>query len=974
MVLSLFLSVTSALVSTLIQQWAREYLQYSQPSAAPHKRARVRTYLHDGLIRFQMRRLTYGVPVLLHLSVFLFFYALSEWLYSINVPVGATTRYCQVALLTVYMALSVLPLVMRNSPYQTALTTPLRACVSLIQVSYIGLRQLLQHSRVYESRKGSGLYKSVHVDRARALMKEIKRRAPELDRSAMHWLLQELDEDDMDTFLSGLPGYIHSPLTDKKLAIEGLLEDGVPERIREHITTCLRSVELSQEESMSRAWVCISSLRLISETASSAAVSRPGLENDDLRAIMEYLEPLCFNSSTALRASCIRGLVIREFLIPIADLDAEEILTKKFPDYLKPLYRVIRVWKSTETTQWSHLTDNLMATNPLPSDQEMWADVVYDGPLINMAVLSYAVLSRVSEGNVDFDMAMKTIETLLKSLGLAQVRASALARTRFGEVLLKARAGNSGYGGRAQIAPLVKTLDTVISGLHLAQAFAHSPKPMLSPRQIEAIFGPDQLQDGELLEAFAAHLPEFVNASTPEALKNFMEHLILEDKLWEQLHSSTLCCFDSRVPIPDKLRIIMAFFDIFDVAFEVLQESSIIDWRSRDFYELSQKLWQVDKVIAPGKLIGKDLGFRLINFNFQVCYAFLCQFSMQRSHGEPFKLHFLGSLKALVWALGLGTKEDVANLTYGPSSESRNALDMSKNADTVLSVALRDGPLSYFCLLVRWIYEMASEVTFDDAKKMWKLLDRMLNTSQLPLVHASWETWVKFDHLRALVHDHVLAGGGGQTVEKLRPFLDAMEKVERMRSPEDSHEERMANTDSQVHADGSRGPDAWLPDMMPIPGSREAEGSRPTPRGFWDQRPFHPVPSTAPTTGTDQFAPRGWTLPGQPIEPNIVVNEPSTSSIPVPSTYPPHAPQVHPQNFASPHVVDPTNLRAQARMQPMPTDNPVLPWHILSNPYPSPSPSSSSICVPSLGDAEQHKSHNAHDNTIDTGPPGPPVV
>jgi hypothetical protein len=153
-----------------------------------------------------MRRLTYGVPVLLHLAVFLFFYALSEWLHSINVPVGATARYCLIALLAIYMALSVLPLIVRNAPYQTALTTPLHACVSLIQASYLGLRQLVQRSsRNYEGQKISGLFKSIYVDRARALMKEITKRASELDRSAMHWLLQELDEDDMDTFLSGLP-------------------------------------------------------------------------------------------------------------------------------------------------------------------------------------------------------------------------------------------------------------------------------------------------------------------------------------------------------------------------------------------------------------------------------------------------------------------------------------------------------------------------------------------------------------------------------------------------------------------------------------------------------------------------------------------------------------------------------------------------------------------------------------------------
>jgi len=59
-------------------------------------------------------------------------------------------------------------------------------------------------------------------------MKEIKKRASELDRAVMQWLLKELDEDDMDTFFSGLPGYLHSPLTDKKNAVEGLVGDGVP--------------------------------------------------------------------------------------------------------------------------------------------------------------------------------------------------------------------------------------------------------------------------------------------------------------------------------------------------------------------------------------------------------------------------------------------------------------------------------------------------------------------------------------------------------------------------------------------------------------------------------------------------------------------------------------------------------------------------------------------------------------------------
>jgi hypothetical protein len=830
MVLSLFFSVTSALVSTLIQQWGREYLQYSQsqPSAAPYKRGRVRAYLHDGLSQFQMRRMTYGVPVLLHVSVFLFFYALSEWLYSINVPVGATARYCLVALLAVYMALSVLPLIVRNSPYQTALTTPLQACVTLIQISFLGLRQLVwRTSRIFEGQKRSGLFKSLHVDRARVLLKEIKTRASELDRSAMRWLLQELDEDDMDTFLDGLPGYIHSPLTDKKSAIEGLMEDGVPGRIREHITTCLGSVELSSGESTSRASACINSLRLIFETASITAVRRPGSENDDIQAIMDYLEPLCFNfsPSTGLRASCIRSLVIREFLIPFGNLDAEEIQTKKFPDHLIPLYRAVHVWKTTEISQWSGIVT--ATSHPLPSDQEMWANVVYDGPLINLAVFAYAVLLHTREGNIGFDMAWETTETLLKSLSTAQVRASALARSQFDKVV-KARAGNSGHeGGNAQVTPL-QTLDIVMSGLRLAEAFAYTPKPKLPPKQIQTIFGPEQLRNSELLEAFATHLPRFVSASAPEVSKTFMERLILEDKLWEQIHDCLLRCFDPKVPFPNKLRTMITFFDIFEVAFEVLKDSSIIDWLSPGLglSLLSGQVGEFRGKVTPGRITGRAVPFRSEVFNYQFCHAMLVQFSTKRSRGEPFMNDFLYGLTTIAWHLGLG-REEIANLQgHGPNNV--NWFDRMIKADAILSSALRDGPLTNFCMLGRFAFDMVApdvpDLTSNDTKKLWKLLGRMLDTPQLPLANASVETWVRFDHLRALVRDPAFSGGNDQMVERLQPLLDMIEKVERMRPHPDSRAEGTGNADNPTRVDGPADRGTGQPGGPPIPGSSRQAG------------------------------------------------------------------------------------------------------------------------------------------------------
>ena len=975
MFLSLFLSVTSALVSTLIQQWAREYLQYSQPSAAPHKRGRVRTYLFDGLSQFQMRRLTYGVPVLLHLSVFLFFFALSEWLYSINTAVGATARYCLIALLAVYMALSILPLIVRNAPYQTALTTPLQAIISFIHVSYLALLRLMRGSTgVCEVQKGSGLFSRVHVDRARALMKEIEGRASKLDRSAMHWLLQELDDDNMDTFLSGLPGYIHSPLNTKPV-VEGLRDDGVPGRIREHFTTCVTSVELSQEESMSRASSCINSLRLISETSTSATLA--DLENDDIQKIMEYLESLCYisNSKTALRALCIRSLVIREFLFPLAHKDTEELLTRKFPSHLTPLYRVIRLWKTTEIAQWSHLVGALPATaDLLPSDQEMWSDVLCDGPLINLAVLAYSVLSHLGEEEINLDMAWKTLATLLKALGLAQVRASILARERFDQVLLMARTNSGKHEGLTQITPLLEGLDTVTSGLYLAEVFSYLPNPKLPPRRIEAIFGKEQLRDSELLEAFAAHLPGFINTNALEASTSFMERLILEHKLWEQLHVSLSKCFHPQVPFPDKLRIVMSFVDILDVAFVFLKDSSKIDWQSTDFELLIGHLDQFAMTIVPGMLIGQVASFRANISGVQFCHALLAQFSMQRSRRAPLITYSLNGLTRLVLILGVGNQEDREYLT---SKAAKTNPNLMIKAEAILSVVLRDGPLSNFCTLGRMTFEEMlrepSELSSEDINRSWALLRRMLDTAHLPLVNASGGMWAKFDHLRAAVRGTVASDGSGSNAEKLQPLVEIIEEVNCMRP---TTGDRAEGTGNGFRSAASVIQDARQPTDAPIPGSsRRADDLYQglETGGSWNPGHFPHIRGAIPAAEMGPSAPGAW-IPHFDVDPNVMGGgQPPTPSIlptqpgpgaGIPYPFPLLNPQVYPSGFSPPHApgmsgprragpFDVNDFPVHGDAQPVPSGVSIPPGYMPPHPYPPPFLNSGPFAMPPLGHVNQ---------------------
>ena len=49
-------------------------------------------------------------------------------------------------------------------------------------------------------------------------------------------------------------------------------------------------------------------------------------------------------------------------------------------------------------------------------------------------------------------------------------------------------------------------LNIVASGLRHAEVFVYTSKPMLPSRQIEAIFGPEQLRNREPLETFAVYL------------------------------------------------------------------------------------------------------------------------------------------------------------------------------------------------------------------------------------------------------------------------------------------------------------------------------------------------------------------------------------------------------------------------------------------------------------------------------------
>ncbi|KAF8269074.1 hypothetical protein EI94DRAFT_1906647, partial [Lactarius quietus] len=103
--LSIILSLTCALSATLMQQWARRYLELARRRGAFHRRGRMRSYIVDGVNRFGMARAIATMPAILHISVFLFFTGLVEFLFPIYATVAYTTLGCIVVFALAYASL-----------------------------------------------------------------------------------------------------------------------------------------------------------------------------------------------------------------------------------------------------------------------------------------------------------------------------------------------------------------------------------------------------------------------------------------------------------------------------------------------------------------------------------------------------------------------------------------------------------------------------------------------------------------------------------------------------------------------------------------------------------------------------------------------------------------------------------------------------------------------------------------------------
>jgi hypothetical protein len=255
--LSLGISLTCALLATLIQQWCRRYMALSYLHDMPHERARVRTFLFTGMEHFRMTKAVEAIPMLLHISVFLFFAGLVEFFLLSNNTVAWVFIGWVGLFVSVYAAMTIVPNIIFSCPYRTPFTgflwrlSHLLAVITLVFTDAFttSLDGFLRHSwglwgRIY---RGASTSIAPLLDREK-LVKQITthkhwfseglhRRvvanaidaSSSVDRDALIWTLSKLDEDkEVEDYVSRIPGFFDSRVVPEALQTMFGLMDSPP--------------------------------------------------------------------------------------------------------------------------------------------------------------------------------------------------------------------------------------------------------------------------------------------------------------------------------------------------------------------------------------------------------------------------------------------------------------------------------------------------------------------------------------------------------------------------------------------------------------------------------------------------------------------------------------------------------------------------------------------------------------------------
>jgi Family of unknown function (DUF6535) len=321
--LSLAISLTCAMLATLLQQWARRYLRITQPPRyTPHDRARIRAFFAHGVDKFHLSRAADALPILIQLSLFLFFAGLLVYLFNINHTVFRAVAWWVAVSVAIYVLITLMPIFWLESPFYSplsSLTWSLYSSISYLVSLLFCCICCCDSDKVDHLDERSSHYRSRIFQRIENISEAtIQSRAPEIDDRILKWTFHTLIEDhELQWFFQCILGFRSSTVVQNPQKIlERLGDEELSSALVAFLHRTWSSNLVSESDKLRRLVVCVKvadAARLLDATWQIL----DGVFNGDGRAVLESIEAGHFlktpgnaNDETYLCAQSIIGCII----------------------------------------------------------------------------------------------------------------------------------------------------------------------------------------------------------------------------------------------------------------------------------------------------------------------------------------------------------------------------------------------------------------------------------------------------------------------------------------------------------------------------------------------------------------------------------------------------------------------------------------------------------------------------------------
>ena len=242
----------------MLQQWARQYVRFTQPRRrSPRRRARIRALFAGSVDKLFIRALSFLLPCYLHFAVLLFFIGLLVFLFNVNNTIFVNTLWLFVFCMVVYSFVTFLPLFQSDS----LLFTP----ISAFPASCVALLTCLVHSTFADRFKFKiwSIFDWLFEDVRNPVEDISLKRASEIDARILESTLNSLNEDDAtEKFFAAIPDFFSSRWV--KLFPTNLsagLQDVFKEALYEFLDCTFRSGKVVESVKISRLIICLDASR-----------------------------------------------------------------------------------------------------------------------------------------------------------------------------------------------------------------------------------------------------------------------------------------------------------------------------------------------------------------------------------------------------------------------------------------------------------------------------------------------------------------------------------------------------------------------------------------------------------------------------------------------------------------------------------------------------------------------------------------